>query len=54
MKIFSFDAETNGLYGKAFSIGAIIMEDGEETSTFVARCPINGEVNPYVAENVLP
>lgn len=54
MKIFSFDAETNGLYGEAFSIGAIVMENGQETSTFVARCPIEGEVNPYVAENVLP
>jgi len=49
-KIFSFDAETNGLWGQAFSIGAV-TSDGNK---FVARCPIEGEVNHWVAENVLP
>ena len=29
-KIFSFDAETNGLWGQAFSIGAVVYEDGRE------------------------
>lgn len=54
-KIFSFDAETNGLWGKAFSIGAIVVgEDKQQTHTFVARCPILGEVNSYVSANVLP
>ena len=54
-KIFSFDAETNGLHGQAFTIGAIVYSsDGVEIDRFVARCPIDGEVNPWVKENVLP
>lgn len=54
-KIFSFDAETNGLWGQAFSIAAIVYdESGVETARFIGRCPIVGETNPWVAENVLP
>ena len=54
-KIFSFDAETNGLWGSAFSIAAVVYdENGEETERFLGRCPIVGETNPWVAENVLP
>lgn len=53
--IFSYDAETNGLWGQAFSIGAIVANDkGEEIDRFVGRCPIEEDVNPWVAENVLP
>lgn len=54
MKIFSFDAETNGLWGRAFSIAAIVYDNGVETSRFIGRCPIEGEINSWVAENVLP
>jgi hypothetical protein len=54
MKIFSFDAETNGLWGKAFSIAVIVYDDGVETARFIGRCPIEGEINSWVAENVLP
>ena len=55
MKIFSFDAETNGLWGKAFSIGAVVTDtSGQEIASFIARCPITEETNPWVAENVLP
>jgi hypothetical protein len=54
-KIFSFDAETNGLWGKAFAIGALVYdEQGVEIARFVARCPIEGPVDAWVAENVLP
>jgi hypothetical protein len=54
-KIFSFDAETNGLWGRAFSLAAILYgEDGEEVARFVGRCPIQGDVNPWVRDNVLP
>lgn len=54
-KIFSFDAETNGLWGQAFSIAAIVYdENGVETARFIGRCPIEGEINSWVAENVLP
>jgi hypothetical protein len=35
MKIFSFDAETNGLSGQAFAVGAIVMDgSGREQSRF--------------------
>jgi hypothetical protein len=54
-KVFSFDAETNGLWGQAFAIGALVYdESGAEISRFVGRCPIEGEVDKWVAENVLP
>jgi len=52
-KIISIDAETNGLYGKAFSISAVLEENGIITSvTF--RCPIEGVTNEFVRDNVLP
>ena len=54
MKILSIDAETNGLWGKAFAIGAVLYENGEEIKTFLSRCPINGNVDKWVSENVLP
>jgi len=55
MKIFSFDAETNGLWGRAFSIAALVYdEQGNEVARFIGRCPIEGETNSWVAENVLP
>jgi len=54
-KILSFDAETNGLWGKPFAIAAIIYgEDGQELTHFIGRCPIEGETNEWVAQNVLP
>lgn len=55
-KILSLDAETNGLYGDAFAIGAILMdkETGKEERRFLARCPIFGEVDSFVKDNVLP
>lgn len=53
-KIFSWDCETNGLWGQAFAIGAVIYEDGREVKTFYARCPIEGQVDSWVEANVLP
>lgn len=54
MKIFSFDAETNGLWGKAFSIAALVYENSNEIARFIGRCPIEGDVDSWVAENVIP
>ena len=50
------DAETNGLYGDAFAIGAVLMdkETGKEEKRFLARCPIEGCVDKFVKDNVLP
>lgn len=40
MNIFSFDAETNGLWGQAFAIGALVYdENGAEIARFVGRLP---------------
>lgn len=41
MKVFSFDAETDGLWGNPFAIAAIVYEDGEEVDRFLARLPDN-------------
>jgi hypothetical protein len=55
VKIFSTDAETNGLTGQAFAVAAIVTDDdGSQVAEFVARCPIVGPVDPWVAANVLP
>ena len=55
-KILSLDAETNGLYGDAFAIGAILMdkETGKEEKSFLARCLIDKRVDDFVRNNVLP
>ena len=54
-KIFSFDAETNGLWGEAFSIGALVYDEaGKEIARFVARLSDEKVTNEWVKENVLP
>ena len=55
MKILSIDAETNGLYGQIFAIGGIYKDtiSGEEIR-YSKRVSIVEDVNPWVAENVLP
>lgn len=53
--LFSFDAETNGLWGQPFAVAAIVYDEaGNETARFIGRCPINGELNEFVAEKCLP
>lgn len=54
--ILSFDAESNGLHGEAFAIGAVLLPDDPNSLTehFFARCPIAGDVDPWVRDNVLP
>jgi len=57
MKIFSFDAETNGLWGTPFAIGAVVYEgyeEGVEVNRFLGRCPIKEPVDKWVRENILP
>lgn len=53
-KIFSFDAETNGLWGTAYAIGAIVYQDGVEVARFVGRCPYDGPIDDWTRDNVLP
>jgi len=53
MKIFSFDAETDGLYGEAFALAAVVIHDGRETARFSARSKAD-PTNQWVRDNVLP
>ncbi len=55
-KIFSFDAETNGPWGQAFAIGAIVYNNatGTEIVRFVGRLPDSEVSDAWVRENVLP
>lgn len=53
-KVLSWDVESNGLWGRAFAIGAVLYENGKEVKTFYARSPIEGNVDPWVQENVIP
>jgi hypothetical protein len=55
MTILSFDIESNGLHGEAFAVGAVLMRsDGTIHDEFVGRCPVVGELDPWVRDNVLP
>ena len=54
-KIFSFDAETNGLWGQAFAIGALVYDEhGTEIARFVGRLPDTEVTDEWVRANVLP
>jgi hypothetical protein len=54
MKLLSFDAETDGLWGTPFAVAAIVYQDGQETTRFIARLSDDAVKNSWVAENVLP
>lgn len=54
-KIFSFDAETNGLLGAVFAIGAVVVDvNGQVAASFIGRCPIVGSIDSWVNDNILP
>ncbi len=54
-KILSFDLETNGLHGEAFAVGAVVIDGkGKIIDEFSGRTNIDGDVDPWVRENVLP
>lgn len=54
MKVFSFDAETNGLWGNAFAISAAVYEDGKLANSFTAYLGPDGVTDGWVRDNVLP
>ena len=56
MKILSFDIESNGLHGEAFSVGAVLLDSDnhEVIDEYIGRCPIEGEVDEWVQAKVLP
>ncbi len=54
-KILSFDLETNGLHGKVFAIGAVVVDASDHiVDQFAGRCEINDPIDPWVEQNVLP
>jgi len=53
-KILSIDIETSGLKGKAFMVAAVLYDNKKEIAKFVGRTPIEGEVNEWVQNSVLP
>lgn len=53
-KVFSFDAETDGLWGNPFSIAAIVYENEQEVARFISRLPDSVVKDKWVKENVLP
>jgi hypothetical protein len=55
VRLISIDAETNGLHGQAFAVGVYVTGDnGRQVAQYLARCPIFGELDPWVRDNVLP
>lgn len=55
MKVISLDCESNGLGGQVFAAAAVFTDDdGRRLDVWQARCPIDGPINEWVAENVLP
>lgn len=56
MNIFSVDAETNGLYGSHWAIGAVVLdEQGETVDQFAGQIdPAVWVDDPWVAENIVP
>lgn len=53
-RIVALDCESNGLHGQVFAAAVSVQEDGREIGGWTARCPIVGDVDPWVAEHVLP
>ncbi len=54
-KILSFDIETNDLHGKAFAVGAVLVDSkGNIIDEFSGRTDIIGPVHEWVQEKVLP
>lgn len=54
LTLCSVDAESNGLHGQPFAIGAVVVDDDGGEVGFLGRCPVSGPVDPWVAEHVLP
>lgn len=54
MNTLAFDAETDGLWGPVFAIGAVVFDpSGKEVDRFVGRAR-RAVTNPWVVANVLP
>lgn len=53
--VFCFDAETNGLYGEVWAIGAVLLDgDGSFADVFGGQLDPAVVTDPWVIENVVP
>ena len=54
-KVFAFNAETNGLWGPVFAIGALVYDqNGKEIARFAGRLSDAEVTDEWVRKNVLP
>lgn len=54
-RVLSFDVETDGLWGQAWAIGALVYdENGAEIARFLGRLPDEVVTDQWTRENVLP
>lgn len=53
-KVFSFDAETDGLYGKVWAIGAVVFESSIEVARFEGQISPDELENEWVRESIVP
>lgn len=54
MKLLCVDVESNGLMGKAFCVGAVLLGDDDVEATWLARTSLVGYPSRWVHENVMP
>lgn len=55
VNIFSVDAETDGLYGPVWAIGAVVLDDhGAEVAWFAGQLNPDVVTDPWVRENIVP
>lgn len=52
--IFSHDAETDGLYGEPWAIGAVVLTEQGVTESFAAQLDPSVVTDPWVRENIVP
>lgn len=53
MRIFSVDAESDGLYGDIWAIGAVVWQDGKIVDTFARQVSYEPE-DEWVLKNIWP
>jgi hypothetical protein len=54
MKLFSVDAETDGLYGVVWAIGAVVVDESGNDAVFAGQVNPDIVTDPWVRENIVP
>lgn len=54
MNVFSVDAETDGLYGPIWAIGAVVLDGMNEVDRFAGQIDPDVVTDPWVRENIVP